>query len=485
MTTLLPPAAVWVVDDDASMRFVLERALQRAELAVRMFPGAAELLDALADGSPPRVLVTDIRMPGVDGLQLMERVRGAQPALPVVIITAHSDLDSAVASFKGGAFEYLAKPFDLDDFVAVVRRAMGSIAAAGGSPPAPAPLADSLRRNGLIGTAPVMQTLFRTIGRLAGSAITVLITGESGSGKELVARALHDTSPRTAHPFIAVNTAAIPKDLMESEFFGHERGAFTGANMQRHGRFEQANGGSLFLDEIGDMPAELQTRLLRVLQDGTFYRVGGTTPLAVDVRIIAATNQQLAQRVAEGRFRADLYHRLNVVRIEVPPLRARATDIPALADHFLAAAAREARLPAKHFDGAALARLEAYAWPGNVRELQNLCRAMTVLAPGAEISCADLPVEYQPDGAAAPVLSAATRQAPTDTTWDAALRRWADAELAAGRSDLMPEATQRLERALIVAALVACGGERQVAARRLGVGRNTLTRKIASLGIDA
>ena len=481
---------VWIVDDDESIRWVLEKALQRDGMLVQSFPGAAELLDALAEDVPD-VLICDIRMPGVNGLELMERVHGTHPELPVIIVTAHSDLDAAVAAFKGGAFEYLPKPFDVDSVASLVQRAAAKRMVVQDT----GPLAD---RPAIIGAAPAMQDVFRAIGRLAASQITVLITGESGTGKELIARALHTNSPRASKPFIAINTAAIPKDLLESEFFGHERGAFTGAQMQRKGRFEQADGGTLFLDEIGDMPADLQTRLLRVLQDGQFYRVGGVAPVKVDVRIVAATHQNLEKAVQEGRFREDLFHRLNVIRVRIPPLRERREDIALLLRHFLDAAAKEMKTEPKQLLPEVLERLKAYDWLGNVRQLENACRWLTVMAPGRDIHLGDLPPELRQPGtpeapaadsapaesaAALPAVTASAAAAPPGS-WHEALGRWAEAKLAAGQSDILGEASPMFERTLIHVALAACKGQRQEAARRLGWGRNTLTRKIKELGID-
>ena len=491
---------VWIVDDDESIRWVLERSLTREGMNVRSFPGAAELLDAIADDPVgPDVLISDIRMPGLDGLALMERVRVQRPELPVIVVTAHSDLDAAVASFKGGAFEYLPKPFDVDSVASLVRRAAQKrIAVPEGKAAEP--------RAAIIGEAPAMQDVFRAIGRLSQSQITVLITGESGTGKELIARALHVNSPRASRPFIAINTAAIPKDLLESEFFGHERGAFTGAAMQRKGRFEQADGGTLFLDEIGDMPADLQTRLLRVLQDGQFYRVGGVAPVSVDVRIIAATHQDLDRAASEGRFREDLYHRLNVIRVRVPPLRERREDIPLLLRHFLDAAARELKTEPKQLQPEVLAALQAYDWHGNVRQLENACRWLTVMAPGQDVHLEDLPPELRTGrGIEAPVAVAVTppvapAAAPATSAvpapslpaaaaapagdWSGVLRAWATERFAAGVDDLLATAAPQFERTLIEVALAACRGQRQEAARRLGWGRNTLTRKIKELGIE-
>ncbi|WP_411886934.1 nitrogen regulation protein NR(I) [Hydrocarboniphaga effusa] len=476
---------VWVVDDDESIRWVLERSLSRENMSVQVFPGAAELLDALNDATPD-VLLSDIRMPGVNGLELMDRVHRAKPELPVIIMTAHSDLDAAVASYKGGAFEYLPKPFDVDGVAALVRRAAAkrqqTVEVAPGDPSVP---------TAIIGEAPAMQDVFRAIGRLSQSQITVMITGESGTGKELVARALHVNSPRANKPFIAVNTAAIPKDLMESEFFGHERGAFTGAQMQRKGRFEQADGGSLFLDEIGDMPADLQTRLLRVLQNGEFYRVGGVSPVKVDVRVIAATHQDLETLVREGKFREDLFHRINVIRVRIPPLRERSEDIPLLMRHFLAQAGRELKTEPKRLLPEVMERLQEFDWPGNVRQLENTCRWLTVMAPGQDVHLDDLPPELRdlrrPEPT--PVVPAyvpppATIAAPVDANWPDKLRAWAAQELKTGRSDLLGEAVPTFERVMIEVALEACHGQRQEAARRLGWGRNTLTRKIKELGME-
>ena len=483
--------SVWVVDDDESIRWVLEKSLAREGMKVQSFPGGAELLDALEDDTPD-VLLSDIRMPGLNGLELMERVRAVKPELPVIIMTAHSDLDAAVAAYKGGAFEYLPKPFDVDGVGELVKRAArkkdSSATPATATPGSAA----------IIGEAPAMQDVFRAIGRLSQSQIIVLITGESGTGKELVASALHVNSPRAQRPFIAINTAAIPKDLMESEFFGHERGSFTGAATQRKGRFEQADGGTLFLDEIGDMPADLQTRLLRVLQDGQFYRVGGISPIKVDVRVIAATHQDLETLVKEGRFREDLYHRLNVIRVRIPSLRERPEDIPLLMQHFLARAATELNTTPKKLLPDVLARLKNFDWPGNVRQLENTCRWLTVMAPGQDVHLQDLPPELNEGIAAAPVKSVAVAAAPSAPvtpsatapsspaaagTWYELLAQWAERELATGKNDLLGTATPEFERTMITVALAACGGQRQEAAKRLGWGRNTLTRKIKELGM--
>ncbi len=458
---------VWLVDDDASIRWVLERALRNGGMAPRAFEAAEGALDALRRDAPD-VLITDIRMPGASGLELLRRIRDARPALPVIVMTAHSDLGSAVSAYEGGAFEYLPKPFDIDEAVALVRRA-ASAAFGGGGDAGAAPQMPEL-----LGKAPAMQQVFRAIGRLSRSSVTVLITGESGTGKELVARALHEHSPRTGRPFIALNTAAIPADLLESELFGHERGAFTGADAQRRGRFEQADGGTLFLDEIGDMSLPLQTRLLRVLAEGEFYRVGGQTPIRVDVRVIAASNQNLQERVTRGLFREDLYHRLNVIRIELPPLSARAEDIPALLAHYMLMAAHELGVEPKVLAPDALARLTAYEWPGNVRELVNLCRRLSVLAPGSEVHLADLPPEMA--GTAAAV--------PKEADWAAALADWAERQARNGGPPLLDAAQPQFERVLIRAALRRTEGHRQDAAKLLGWGRNTLTRKLRELGMN-
>jgi len=457
---------VWLVDDDASIRWVLERALRNDGMAPRAFEAAEPALDALRRDTPD-VLITDIRMPGASGLELLRRIRDASPALPVIVMTAHSDLGSAVSAYEGGAFEYLPKPFDIDQAVALVRRAANGAllggADAGGAPRIPE----------LLGRAPAMQQVFRAIGRLARSSVTVLITGESGTGKELVARALHQHSPRASRTFVALNTAAIPADLLESELFGHERGAFTGANTQRQGRFEQADGGTLFLDEIGDMSMPLQTRLLRVLAEGEFYRVGGQTPIRVDVRVIAATHQGLEERVARGLFREDLFHRLNVIRMELPPLRARAEDIPDLLMHYMLVAARELGVEPKALAPDALSRLAAHEWPGNVRELVNLCRRLSVLAPGTEVHLADLPPELTGPAAG-----------PRDSDWVSQLAGWAERHAQSGRQPLLDAAQPQFERVLIRAALKRTQGHRQEAAKLLGWGRNTLTRKLKEHGMN-
>ena len=458
---------VWVIDDDHAIRWVLEKALQRDNMTVTTFESAAGVLEALRQGRPDAV-IADIRMPGMSGLELLARLRERESDLPIIIMTAHSDLDSAVAAYQGGAFEYLPKPFDVDEAVALVRRACQTHRQQTELPERVERLPE------IIGEAPAMQEVFRAIGRLSRSNITVLITGESGSGKELVARALHRHSPRADKPFIAINTAAIPRDLLESELFGHERGAFTGAQAARQGRFEQANGGTLFLDEIGDMPAELQTRLLRVLAEGEFYRVGGHTPTRVDVRVIAATHQNLEQRVRDGLFREDLYHRLNVIRIQLPALNRRREDIPLLTRHFLGQAARELGVESKLLRPETESYLSGLDWPGNVRQLENLCRWLTVMASGREIHLEDLPTKLR-------------ERVPATTNgndWEVSLRLWASQSLARGERNLLETALPSLERVLIRAALEQTRGHRQDAARLLGWGRNTLTRKIKELRME-
>ncbi|MEX1080680.1 MAG: nitrogen regulation protein NR(I) [Halofilum sp. (in: g-proteobacteria)] len=472
-TAVTPAPLIWLIDDDPSMLWVLERALGQAGFAVESFANGDEALGAL-ERRTPTVMVTDVRMPGTDGISVAERVRQDRPELPVIVMTAHSDLDTTVAAFEGGAFDYLAKPFDLDEAVELIRRAANANVQALDSGAGPTSGDEpAMLGGGVVGQAPAMQELFRAIGRLARAPVTVLITGESGTGKELVARALHRHSPRAQKPFVAINTAAIPRELLESELFGHEKGAFTGADSARQGRFEQADGGTLFLDEIGDMPVELQTRLLRVLSEGMIHRLGGSTGHQVDVRIIAATHQDLEARVAKGEFREDLFHRLNVVRLPVPALRERHEDIPLLARHFMAQAAQELGVPRKQLSDEVERRLSGLDWPGNVRELENLCRWLTVMAAGNEIHTEDLPRELR-------------EVAPADTTdWEAQLRRWAQARLDEGDSGLVGTATERLERVLIDIALSRTAGHRQEAAYLLGWGRNTLTRKIQELGIEA
>ncbi|MBL8371584.1 MAG: nitrogen regulation protein NR(I) [Burkholderiaceae bacterium] len=505
---------IWIVDDDQSIRFVLEKALSRENLPTRSFSNARDVLQALEAGSGeegPQVLVSDIRMPGGSGLDLLTKVKDRYPGLPVIIMTAFSDLDSAVSAFQGGAFEYLPKPFDLPKAVELIRRAVD----------------ESLREEvaeermtatpEMLGQAPAMQDVFRAIGRLSQSNVTVLITGESGSGKELVARALHKHSPRANGPFVAINTAAIPKDLLESELFGHERGAFTGAQTMRRGRFEQADGGTLFLDEIGDMPFDLQTRLLRVLSDGHFYRVGGHSAVKANVRVIAATHQNLEQRVKEGGFREDLFHRLNVIRLRLPALRERREDIPMLARHFLQQSGRQLGVEPKRIADEALTALAAFAFPGNVRQLENICHWLTVMAPAQMIEAKDLPPEVLgADGVESPspvpapaTVNAATAVAPRsdasfggpgespvagsaghdtplapESAWEAGLEADARALLDAGRNDVWDALTRRFESRLIQTALANTRGRRIEAANRLGIGRNTITRKIHELGLE-
>lgn len=463
---------VWIVDDDSSIRWVLEKTLSSENISSGSFDNAKSLLEAL-DYGQPEVIISDIRMPGIDGMELLESLKKNFPHIPVIIMTAHSDLDSAVNAYQGGAFEYLPKPFDLDDAIALVQRALTH--------------AKELQSNkrkkqatdvadGIIGEAPAMQEVFRAIGRLSRSSISVLINGESGTGKELVAHALHLHSPRVNSPFIPLNMAAIPKDLIESELFGHEKGAFTGANVARQGRFEQAHNGTLFLDEIGDMPIDIQTRLLRVLADGQFYRVGGHLPIKVDVRIIAATHQNLEEKVATGEFREDLFHRLNVIRIQIPSLRERNEDIPRLAEHFLVHAANELGVECKTLHKDATKFLQHCDWPGNVRQLENICRFLTVMASGKEIHVTDLP----PELSAAAVVTVAS-----DQSWQEALKSWSENQLKSGSEAILEQAMPEFERILLKAALNHTRGHKQEAAKKLGWGRNTLTRKLKELNINA
>jgi two-component system nitrogen regulation response regulator GlnG len=461
----MPMKPVWVVDDDRSIRWVFEKALTREGIQFKTFSQASDALAEL-DTAPPQVLVSDIRMPGTSGLELLQAVKQRCPALPVIVMTAYSDLESAVAAFQGGAFEYLPKPFDVDQAVDLIRRAMEESSredideeAAQVSPE-------------ILGQAQSMQEVFRAIGRLSQSSATVLITGESGSGKELVARALHRHSPRSAKPFVAINTAAMPKDLLESELFGHERGAFTGAQAMRRGRFEQAEDGTLFLDEIGDMPAELQTRLLRVLSDGTFYRVGGHQPIRANVRVIAATHQDLEARVKEGLFREDLYHRLNVIRLRLPSLRERREDIPLLAKHFLAKSAGDLGVEPKRLADAAMAYLAGQSFPGNVRQLENICHWLTVMSPTQVIEVGDLPAELREEAPAA------------ESDWLGGLAREVERMLTRGELEIMDKLAKQFEKTLIGRALAHTGGRRIEAANLLGIGRNTITRKIADLGLE-
>ncbi|MDP1536108.1 MAG: nitrogen regulation protein NR(I) [Burkholderiales bacterium] len=457
---------VWIIDDDRSIRWVFEKALTRENIAFKAFASAREALAAL-DEETPQVVVSDIRMPGESGLELLQQAKARHPSLPVIIMTAYSDLESAVTAFQGGAYEYLPKPFDVDHAVELIRRAMD----------------ESVRQDTasevseavpeILGQAPAMQEVFRAIGRLSQSHATVMITGESGTGKELVASALHRHSPRAGRPFIAINTAAIPKELLESELFGHERGAFTGAQNMRRGRFEQAEGGTLFLDEIGDMPQELQTRLLRVLSDGNFYRVGGHQPIRANVRVIAATHQDLEARVKQGLFREDLFHRLNVIRLRLPALRERREDIPLLAKYFLQKSARDLGVESKRLSEATLKYIATQELPGNVRQLENLCHWLTVMAPAATIEIKDLPPEMRTETASA-----------GGEDWVTALGREAEMRLHRGETGIMEELTHQFEKALILKALAQTGGRRIEAAQLLGLGRNTLTRKIQELKIE-
>ena len=501
---------IWIVDDDQSIRFVLEKALTREEFAVRSFTNSRDVLAALEDGEP-QVLVSDIRMPGGSGIDLLNTIKSKHRDLPVIIMTAYSDLDSAVSAFQGGAFDYLPKPFDVPKAVDLIRRAVEESLHDGASDAAAAEVPE------ILGQAPAMQDVFRAIGRLSQSIVTVLITGESGTGKERVANALHKHSPRASGPFVAINTAAIPKDLLESELFGHERGAFTGAQTTRRGRFEQADGGTLFLDEIGDMPFDLQTRLLRVLADGQFYRVGGHNPMRSNVRVIAATHQDLEQRVKAGGFREDLFHRLNVIRLRLPALRERKEDIAPLARFFLQKSARELGVEGKRLTDAAVARLVAFDYPGNVRQLENICHWLTVMAPAQLVDAHDLPPELQGrtvgaavgnghtssiadagvpptpsatavEPAVEPTAAARTvapqRDADTGGDWIAALERRARELLSAGEPMVWDRLTREFEAQLIRSALESTRGRRIEAALKLGIGRNTITRKIQELGLD-
>jgi len=493
---------IWVVDDDQSIRFVLEKALQREQFAVRTFSNPRDVIKAL-DEDAPQVLVSDIRMPGGSGIDLLAQVKERHPGLPVIIMTAFSDLDSAVSAFQGGAFEYLPKPFDVTTAVELIRRAVEESLREEVADTTPAHSPE------MLGQAPAMQDVFRAIGRLSQSQVTVMITGESGTGKELVARALHKHSPRGQGPFIAINTAAIPKDLLESELFGHERGAFTGAQTTRRGRFEQADGGTLFLDEIGDMPFDLQTRLLRVLSDGQFYRVGGHQPLKSNVRVIAATHQNLEERVRQGVFREDLFHRLNVIRLRLPALKERREDIPMLTRFFLGKSARELGVEAKRITDAALERLAGFDFPGNVRQLENLCHWLTVMAPAQVVEPKDLPPELMgaaitpnpvssaesppaatgyaplaPVGNLPPAAPEAAAQAGGTPPWLADLEREARRRLDSGEREVWDALTRQFEGCLIHTALDLTRGRRIEAAQRLGIGRNTITRKIQELGLD-
>lgn len=469
-----PVENIWIADDDRSIRWVLERALQKAGITARCFETADQVLSALRTAEPD-VLLTDIRMPGTDGLGLLKEMQQEHPDIPVIIMTAHSDLDSAVMAYQGGAFEYLPKPFDINEAVELVRRA-SRLRHESRSTDINTNTAELIEGGEIIGKAPAMQEVFRAIGRLSKSSITVLITGESGTGKELIAKALHTHSPRAKQPFIALNTAAIPSELLESELFGHEKGAFTGAHAQRKGRFEQADGGTLFLDEIGDMPAELQTRLLRVLAEGTFYRVGGHLPVEVDARIIAATHQNLEELVKQGSFREDLFHRLNVIRIHSPPLRERRDDIPLLLQTFLRRAAEELQVDTKTLSPKVSDFLQSRTWAGNVRQLENTCRWLTVMASAQEVAMDDLPSE---------LLEHEQEQTAIQGNWDKILAQYADRQLAGGSKNLLGELTPVFESTLLQAALRKTGGRKIEAAELMGWGRNTLTRKLKELNIDS
>ena len=474
---------VWIVDDDQSIRWVLEKALQREGIPYKSFSNPQDVLDAF-DHDVPQVLISDIRMPRGNGLDLLLQVKAEHPHVPVIIMTAYSDLDSAVSSFQGGAFEYLTKPFDVSKAVELIRRAIDESLRSDQALEAP----DRMTATEMLGQAPAMQDVFRAIGRLSQSNVTVLITGESGTGKELVARALHKHSPRASGPFIALNTAAIPKDLLESELFGHERGAFTGAQALRRGRFEQADGGTLFLDEIGDMPFDLQTRLLRVLSDGHFYRVGGHDSVKANVRVIAATHQNLEERVAKGLFREDLFHRLNVIRLRLPALRERREDIPLLARHFMQASAKSLSMETKRLSEEALTVIAQLPFPGNVRQLENLCHWLTVMAPAQVIGPQDLPPDMLTMGADLPTEIAAG-DLPTgyklgSSDWETGVALAAKQLLQDGSKDVFDILDSKFEKAILKAALEVTRGRRVEAAERLGIGRNTITRKLQELGID-
>ena len=466
-------AEIWIAEDDRSLRWVMEKAISRNGIPVRSFESGDELLKALKT-SQPEIIISDIRMPGIDGLELLAEIHGNWPHIPMIITTAHSDLDSAVAAYQGGAFEYLPKPFDLEELVDVARRAM-SFASEQKSVAAPVERPRAVQE--IIGEAPAMQEVFRAIGRLSNSNITVLINGESGTGKELVAQALHKHSPRRDNKFIALNMAAIPHDLIESELFGHEKGAFTGAAQRREGRFEQSDGGTLFLDEIGDMPPEAQTRLLRVLADGEFYRVGGHTAVKVDVRIIAATHQNLENLVAENRFREDLFHRLNVIRVHLPRLADRREDIPQLMEHFFHRAAKELEMEPKILSQPAEDFFFNLPWPGNVRQLENICRWLTVMAAGREVLLSDLPPELQSEDG--------EKEVRVQGDWQQMLRRWSERELKIGRRDILAQAIPEFERTMIETAMAHTGGRKKDAAQLLGWGRNTLTRKLQEYDMES
>lgn len=465
--------SVWIVDDDSSIRWVLQKALQAADISCLSFENPEDLLLQLQSGQAPEVIISDIRMPQMDGMTLLNEVHASHPMLPVIIMTAHSDLDSAVNAYQKGAFEYLPKPFDIDEAVTLTQRALAH--AREQSTVSKAQVEDVVTE--IIGEAPAMQEVFRAIGRLSRSSISVLINGQSGTGKELVAHALHRHSPRASKPFIALNMAAIPADLVESELFGHEKGAFTGAQAARQGRFEQADGGTLFLDEIGDMPLDVQTRLLRVLADGQFYRVGGHQSVSVDVRIIAATHQNLEQRVAEGKFREDLFHRLNVIRVHLPSLNERREDIPLLTRHFLRRAAKELNVEAKSISKDAERVMSQLPWPGNVRQLENVCRWLTVMASGQEVLPSDLPPEIHSD-------SSIEKPSAESGEWPDLLASWTDKQLRDGHHNILNDAMLTFERIMLERALQHTHGHKQDAAKRLGWGRNTLTRKLKELGVN-
>jgi len=462
---------VWIVDDDSSIRWILEKAFTKANIRTASFESAENLFLALHHNKP-EVIISDIRMPNIDGMTLLKTINEQHPNIPVIIITAHSDLDSAVSAYQGGAFEYLPKPFDMDDAVLLTKRALAHAREKNAQNDQ---LNDIPLSVGLIGAAPAMQEVFRTIGRLSKSSISVLINGESGTGKELVAHALHSNSPRKNAPFIPLNMAAIPKDLIESELFGHEKGAFTGASSIRQGRFEQAHGGTLFLDEIGDMPIEVQTRLLRVLSDGQFYRVGGHSPVQVDVRIIAATHQNLEERVANNEFREDLFHRLNVIRIHLPNLRERKEDIQLLSEHFLIQAANELSVKPKTLNKKTIVFFQQYQWPGNVRQLENICRFLTVMASGQEILLEDLPPELTQNN---------QKDLSKSTDWQQMLSHWVDNKLSDGNDNILDVALPKFEKVMLERALLYTQGHKQEAAKKLGWGRNTLTRKLKELNIQ-
>lgn len=479
---------VWIVDDDQAIRWVLEKALSRAGMVTRSFVGASDVSIAL-ESEIPAALISDIRMPGTDGFALLKHVKDKYPSLPVIIMTAYSDLDSTVTAFQGGAFDYLAKPFDINEAVALISRAVREPSPSdGGQSQAASDERSSVSApsdKGILtqSSSVAMQEVFRAIGRLANSNVTVLITGESGTGKELVARALHSHGVRSKGPFVALNTAAIPRDLLEAELFGHERGAFTGANSLRRGRFEEASGGTLFLDEIGDMPFELQTRLLRVLSDGTFYRVGGAQPVKVDVRIVAATHQPLEERVREGKFREDLFHRLNVIRLRLPPLRERREDIAELARHFLSVCARGVGVPVKKISEQAMQVLAQFDFPGNVRQLENFCHWLTVMAPGQTVEVSDLPAEVR--AADLPETETTQPRIHSAQTWQQLLALEASTRLSRSDPEVWSALTRQFERTILQSSLEVCRGRRVEAAARLGMGRNTITRKLRELGMDS